>query len=59
MSKFYIGVAVPDQTFDTEEAAIEAAKAKSHELPGQMILVSKEMDTVVTPLPDAVVTVVE
>lgn len=59
MSKFFIGVAVPDQTYDTQEAAIEAAKMKSHELPGQTILVAQELDTVVTPLPEPVVTPVE
>ena len=59
MSKFFIGVAVPDQTYDTQEAAIEAAKLKSAELPGQVVLVAQELDTVVTPLPDAVVTAIE
>ena len=59
-NKFFVTQLAPDaQIFDNEDAAIEAAKTASKTSPGTVFFVADEDDTVVTPLPDPVVTKVD
>ena len=56
-NKFFVTQIPADaQVFDTEDAAIEAAEAASKASPGTLFYVADEDDTVITPLPDPVVT---
>ena len=59
-NKFFVTkIAADAQIFDSEDAAIEAAKTASKTEPGTLFFVADEDDQVVTPLPDPVVTKVD
>ena len=56
-NKFFVTQITADAAvFDNEDAAIEAAKAASKASPGALFYIADQDDTVVTPLPDPVVT---
>ena len=60
MSKFFVTQIPADAvSYTSEDSAIEAAKAASQASAGTTFAVVDEKDTVVTPLPEAVVTKVE
>ena len=56
-TKFFVTqIADGDPAYDSEDAAIEAAKAKASANPGAMFTVADQDDTVIVPKPDPVVT---
>lgn len=59
-SKFFvIQLSADARIYDTEDEAIEDAKAAATVNPGVMFIVADQDDTVIVPKPDPVVTKVE